>query len=301
MYLVFGNDYPQGFSLSAEGVKDEKSTFEESWVEFARSINSLSDEQVPNDETADIDHLESIGAHRGLIEAARRQCAIGQFNIAPNEDFRDSSPSWIFKNAIPIANDGCGNYALWMDGSWIDSLVLLVSHDPPEVVVLGKTPAEFFNAVGLHVTNSPTKNRHGIFHDYLEDWHCPTETASEVTHTSQDDCDVFDFNAANVGDSISLDFRGKHTIAQEPSRPGVLTLTDEDENVLAQIRRRNRVWIIGIVAMVAVIFCLFYVVLKQPIFSSVALTFCSLITGGYVLTTVIDKILLWRAKRRGEP
>lgn len=272
--------------------------FEKSWAAFAESLDSQGGHKTDEVERSDIGHLKDVGAHSELVNVAQKRSSVGQFNIAPHEKYREFSPDWMFKNAIPIGDDGCGNYVLWMDASRIDSPILFVCHDPAEVVVLSKSPTEFFNTMRLHLSSSDGKGQHGILYDYINSWTPQTAASSGIIHTPKSNRDVFDFNAANTGDAIALDVRGKHTIVLKPSQPGVLNLGTEAEDVVAQMRRRDRNWTIGLTAAFGVVFLFFYGVLNKSILASLGHTVLALLVTGTILSTTIDSYYIWREKRR---
>lgn len=278
----------------------DKSGFEQSWLAFATAADSLDDQTIIRGGQGDIAHLISIGAHKDLIKIAKNRFNVGEFSIAPTEKDRKSSPDWMFKNSLPLAADGLGNHALWMDVARMDSLILFVCHDPPEVFVLSKNPTDFFNNIRDHLVSNEKNNLHDVLYDYLEVWTDKTNSFSSLKYKKDSDRDIFDFNIADIGDSVALNNRGNRTVVSEGLEPGVLILSSENEDMTNGIKRRNQKWAIGTILLVSAIFIYFYAVQDNSMLASIGFTFLSLLMISGIMTMLVDEYYIWQEKRKNK-
>ncbi len=276
----------------------KKSEFQQSWDAFAKALNAKNNNDHLNVELADIEYLKKLEAHEDLIVSAKNCHITEAFNIAPNKKARKFSPDWMFKNSITIGQDGRGNFAIWMDVSKMDSLVLFVCHDPSEVTVLAKSPADFFDDLRVFLTSYGPKNHFGLLDEYLKNWEPEIETVSKIVHSKQMNIDIFDFGVANVGDRVALDHRGKNTIVKESNQRGVLLLTDEEESVIRSVKRRDQIWYIGLLSSLAMGFSFFYILQKKSIMISFLWTLMSFLMFFFVMMMMLDQYCIWRSRKR---
>ena len=276
----------------------EQLGFKQSWDAFAESVRRLSDNSDLAIESPDINYLKGMGAHEELLAAAKHNHVVDEFNLAPNQKVRDYAPDWMFKNAAVIGGDGCGNYAVWMDVSRMDSPILFICHDPAEVTVLAKSPAIFFESLRAFLPQYDTKNSINLLGAYLESWTPQLTGKTGITHISKAGQDLFDFNGAEVGDSVALDYRGKYTIVQKPSRPGVLRLATEAEDTIKYVKRRDRIWAFIILGILGLIFAFFYGIKGKSILASIGMTLFSLLIISGMLIMCLDAFYSWQEKRK---
>lgn len=145
----------------------KKSEFQLSWEAFTEALTAKNIGNLTNLEPPDLEHLNAMKAHEDLITAARHSHIAEAFNLAPSERARELSPDWIFKNSIAMGQDGCGNYILWMNVSRIDSPILFVCHDPAKVMVIAKSPADFFIDIRAFLSSYDDKTGSGLLYDYM--------------------------------------------------------------------------------------------------------------------------------------
>lgn len=262
--------------------------FQESWMSLARVVDRKLGKKNYNTELPDIDHLKRIGAHEKLIAVAEQRPSIDEFNLAPGQKNREYTPDWMFRNSFSIGGDGCGNFVIWMDASKIDSKILFICHDPSEVTILANSPAEFFDHLHTYLSNHEFNDKNSLLYGYLENWKPPTDTSSGIFHTNKNDRDVFDFNVGNIGDTVSLDFRGKYTIVSKSDRAGVLTLKTEEEETVRKIQMRDRIWAVVLVAAIGMVFVFFLQILNKTILASIGWTLLSLIMFSGIFSLTLD-------------
>lgn len=273
------------------------SKFESSWNNLGKFFEREDETQSHQTYFADLNHLQQLGAHKALIDVAKKRPNIGPLSIAPNQKQREHSPEWMFKNSVPIGKDDLGNFVLWMDVTRLDSQILFVCHDPSEVTVLANTPVNFLDDFKNYISNSTGKIKQYILSSYLEDWVYEPKFPTGIIHQKHSDTEVFDFNTANIGDSITLDALGKNTIVIESTPPGRLTLGTESEEVITKLKRRDRNWAIGTAALLIVMFSLFYFGLNKSIWASLALSAVSLVVIFWIFMMMLDAYWSWLEKQ----
>lgn len=277
-----------------------QSEFKQSWGAFADSIEHLGHKSSLAVESADILYLKGMGAHKELMAAVKYNHAADEFNLAPNQKARDYTPDWMFKNAMAIGGDGCGNHAVWMDVSRMDSPVLFICHDPSEVTVLAKSPEDFFKNLRAFLPHYNAKNNANLLGAYLQTWTPQLTGKTGIIHTTKADQDLFDFSEAEIGDSVALDYRGKHTIVKKPYQTGVLRLTTEADDIIKKVKCRDRIWAFIALATLGLIFAFFYEIKGKSILASIGMTLFSLLIISGMFSMFLDPYYSWQEKRKNK-
>ena len=228
---------------------------------------------------------------------AKNRNVVEKFNLAPNEKTREYTPDWMFKNSIPLCEDGCGNCVIWMNVSRIDSLILFICHDPSEVTVIAESPAAFFENLRAFLLLHDKKGDFDILYEYLQNWSVQSGKKTGIGHKTTGEKDIFEFGEANVGDSVSLHHRGKYTIVMEPELAGQLILATEDNDIIKKVKRRDQRWTIGFLIALGIVFTLFYRGTNGKALVSIGYTILSLFFFGGVFSITMDFYYSWKDKR----
>lgn len=217
----------------------------------------------------DMAHLKSIGACPELLKAAGYQAEIDNIYWAPNKELREYAPDF-FANSLTVGDDGCGNFYCWLDVRDENSSILYICHDPPMIMVVADTAADWIKAPikisesqGFDETKESSWDQ---FYDAMDFNDMLRNSGNSslyngqnnelgLSHWQRDGLTYFDFNNARPKARVSLDYNGKHTAVVPIDKTGILALGVKDKETIKSQRRTD---IISYALMAALLACCFY-------------------------------------------
>lgn len=235
----------------------------DSWKALIETAQEKDWEPPTLHEEGDLDHLRSIKAHPDLIAAAEHCFGLDDFYLAPTQSKRDYTPEFFFKNSLVIGDTGDGNFFLMVDAWKIDSRIVYADHDLATVTVVAESIVEFFKALARGY-DSPdfVELKESCLDGFFEEFEASVAQKSDedlgLNHLSDEAFDYFDISNASLGAEIDLKFRGKYTKIEDGQESGVLILTTESDEVIARLKRNDRVSFLVFLSVFAGVIWLFY-------------------------------------------
>lgn len=235
----------------------------ESWKAFIETAQAKDWEPPTLHDEGDLDHLRSIKAHPDLIKAAEHCFGIDDFYLAPTKSTRKFSTEFFFTKGLVIGDTGDGNYFLMVDARKSNSRIVYTDHDMRTVTVVAENIVEFFNALARGFdTPDFVKMKESCVGGFFDEFEAVMAKKSDedfgLTHTKGEEYDYFDFSKANLGAEADLTFRGKYSKIEEGQDSGVLILGTESDEVIARMKRKDRISCLVFLAILAGVIWSFY-------------------------------------------
>lgn len=289
------------------------------WKEFIQTAHECDWVAPENIAEGDLAHLKALNAAPELIEAAKFQAGLDEFTLAPAKDVREHSADFFFKNSLPIWGMD-GDYLLWMDCRDINSPILYVAHDGPEVFVAANNFHELIEGLIKGYRSLTFKElEESAFGNYLETFENNPKATESIPIIETSTTIRANFNHAKLGAGIDhIFFKENYEPVETPTEVGILTFEKIADEIIAKRKRDNFIFY-------AVTFFLFisltaYVHFTcdptcpecnpncgkecgswlKSILKGTFYTFCTLFVIGSAFTLIADWWYSWRDKRKAK-